>query len=192
MKKTLQILVGLFLILLLAYFAFLDISEKRKNDLLSKSETIDKNTNSMENVIKETSVKIEDKEENITQASVTIIDKNSTLTKSVVKKQEVNITKTLTQSKEETHSVEKHVIIITATPPQISKTPTNLEIVKPSSETTIIPTPMKSSVNIPTVVTVPKPIQKIVDVPTPVKAITPPIAVETEKAIEFKTKGVEE
>lgn len=39
MKKLLQILLGFILILVLAYFSFLEVSEKIKDDLLSKAQT---------------------------------------------------------------------------------------------------------------------------------------------------------
>lgn len=179
MKKTLQILVGLFLILLLAYFAFLDVSAKRKSDLLL-SET--KLIESDKNLTQATEVRVELKEKDV--KTKVVVENNLTQiplsTPTVINKESVVETAPVKAVVEET--VVKKIITPVLTPTPLQKT---------VIETTIIPTPMKSSVNIPTVVTVPKPIMSTVDVPKPVKAITAPIAVQTEKAIELKTKGVE-
>jgi len=202
MKKLLQILTGLFLILILAYFAFLDISEKRKNDLLlSKKE---------ERVSDKVLIKIKDKIEstiptihkfskqpieiNITEpipekkVSVlkevrVVIDENQTEIVTIPKSVKMVIEEKIIVEKNTTETIIPQVVIAT----------------KKIVETTIVPEVTIESVNIPTVVSVPVAVKNTIDVPIPIQAITAPIAVKTQEVIEeevkrkieLKTKGVE-
>ena len=88
MKKTLQILIGLLLILLLSYLAFLDISAERKNDLFLSDKiqrketshtqpTIDNNRNNLKSEIKIALPDIEKIiiEKNTTEPIVKIVEK---------------------------------------------------------------------------------------------------------------------
>jgi hypothetical protein len=177
MKKTLQILVGLLLILLLAYFAFLDVSEKRKSDLRLSE------------------VKAIESEKNLTEATVEIEEK----TKVIV---ETNLTQIpLATTPVILHKEKEHVIetapIKTIVEKTITPTPSKKIVIE--TETINIPQAVKSNSTIPSVVKVPVAIQNSVNVPTPVKAVTAPIAVqipqdilkEINEKIELKTKGVE-
>jgi hypothetical protein len=180
MKKTLQILVGLLLILLLAYFAFLDVSEKRKSDLRLSE------------------VKAIESEKNLTEATVEVQEIEEK-TKIIV---ETNLTQIpLATTPVILHKEKEHVIetapIKTIVEKTITPTPSKKIVIE--TETINIPQAVKSNSTIPSVVKVPVAIQNSVNVPTPVKAVTAPIAVqipqdilkEINEKIELKTKGVE-
>ena len=196
MTKSLQILLGLVLILILAYVAFLDVSAKIKNDLLTKAKVI-----FTENNIKELKVAM--------QGEGLSMSRTLVLTGRAISELERSRIVTLTQNIEGVCSVANKIELYPTVPktPLVPEVPEVIAVpsVKISSKKSIakeipkkelmvetlltkesIPlvSPTKSETKIPPV---PVAVSKSIVVPTPVKAIDAPEVIKIEK---IKLEGV--
>ena len=196
MTKSLQILLGLVLILILAYVAFLDVSAKIKNDLLTKAKVI-----FTENNIKELKVAM--------QGEGLSMSRTLVLTGRAISELERSRIVTLTQNIEGVCSIANKIELYPTVPktPLVPEVPEVIAVpsVKISSKKSIakeipkkelmvetlltkesIPlvSPTKSETKIPPV---PVAVSKSIVVPIPVKAIDAPKVIKIEK---IKLEGV--
>jgi hypothetical protein len=169
MKNILQILIAFILILILSYFAFLDVSKNIKDNLLSKKTTLiaDEITSTTPVEIKEQTVQAP----KVTKVTETVVKEKKEAVKIVIKKVEKK-------------PIQTEEVIIQKETTAIEKPSVSIE--KPSARKITIPTvptAIKSTVKIPVAV-------KVISVPevVPVNDIVVP-KVEHKK-IETKTEGV--
>lgn len=200
MKKSLQILLGLILILILAYLCFIRVSSNIKNDLISKTELIYK-----ENNITGVTVEIEGEDLSMRRVLVLtgtissykkkvdaeIFAKNIDGVLSVKNSIVIDIAVDRKPKPTIVYIKEPVEVIVTPTP---TPTPTN----KPT-EIIIKSTPKASvegKIDIPIPIDAPIAIKNTVNIPTPVDVPKTPIAIqsaiiEENEETKLKTKGVE-
>lgn len=212
MKKSLQILLGLILILILAYLCFIRVSSNIKNDLISKTELIYKENNI-------TGVTVEIEGEDLSMRRVLVL--TGTIS-SYKKKVDAEI---FAKNIDGVLSVKNSIVIdiavdrkpkptivyikepeeVIVTPIETAKpipTPKNTPTIKPTNKPTeiIIKSTPKASVegkiDIPIPIDAPIAIKNTVNIPTPVDVPKTPIAIqsaiiEENEETKLKTKGVE-
>lgn len=198
MKKSLQILLGLTLILILAYLCFIRVSSNIKNDLISKTELIYKENNI-------TGVTVEIEGENLSMRRVLVL--TGTIS-SYKKKVDAEI---FAKNIDGVLSVKNSIVIDIAVdrkpkptivyikePEEVIVTPTPTPTNKPT-EIIIKSTPKASvegKIDIPIPIDAPIAIKNTVNIPTPVDVPKTPIAIqsaiiEENEETKLKTKGVE-
>jgi len=198
MKKSLQILLGLILILILAYLCFIRVSSNIKNDLISKTELIYKENNI-------TGVTVEIEGENLSMRRVLVL--TGTIS-SYKKKVDAEI---FAKNIDGVLSVKNSIVIDIAVdrkpkptivyikePVEVIVTPTPTPTNKPT-EIIIKSTPKASvegKIDIPIPINAPIAIKNTVNIPTPVDVPKTPIAIqsaiiEENEETKLKTKGVE-
>jgi hypothetical protein len=192
MNKSLQILLGLLLILVLAYVAFLDVSTKIKDDLLLKTKVM-----FSENNVRGVTANIQGDDLNISRTLV--------LTGTAISEVERVRIVTLSENIEGICRVDNQIRIHPAVPkapkvPTVIKVPVvkasavqsiSKEVVSNKSTTaTVVEKKELTSSSTATISTIPMvPVVEIknIVVPTPVKAIAAPKVIEVEK---IKLEGV--
>lgn len=198
MKKSLQILLGLILILILAYLCFIRVSSNIKNDLISKTELIYKENNI-------TGVTVEIEGEDLSMRRVLVL--TGTIS-SYKKKVDAEI---FAKNIDGVLSVKNSIVIDIAVdrkpkptivyikePVEVIVTPTPTPTNKPT-EIIIKSTPKASvegKIDIPIPIDAPIAIKNTVNIPTPVDVPKTPIAIqsaiiEENEETKLKTKGVE-
>ena len=196
MKKSLQILLGLTLILILAYLCFIRVSSNIKNDLISKTELIYKENNI-------TGVTVEIEGENLSMRRVLVL--TGTIS-SYKKKVDAEI---FAKNIDGVLSVKNSIIIDLA----VDKKPKpTMVYIKEPVEVIVTPTPtnkpteiiikstpkasVEGKIDIPIPINAPIAIKNTVNIPTPVDVPKTPIAIqsaiiEENEETKLKTKGVE-
>lgn len=196
MKKSLQILLGLTLILILAYLCFIRVSSNIKNDLISKTELIYKENNI-------TGVTVEIEGEDLSMRRVLVL--TGTIS-SYKKKVDAEI---FAKNIDGVLSVKNSIIIDLA----VDKKPKpTMVYIKEPVEVIVTPTPtnkpteiiikstpkasVEGKIDIPIPINAPIAIKNTVNIPTPVDVPKTPIAIqsaiiEENEETKLKTKGVE-